>query len=217
MHELRRRVPGDQGYTLVELLVSSAIFLIIVGVVATSLIAMLRTSDRENGQTNDLDAARNVLSLLDHSARYANAVTAPGTGTGGSYYVEYRTGNEGQQQTCYQWRFVPSSGKIQERTWEPPMTYVTGSTVTPSGWATRATGASLVGATPIWQLNPTSGNSIDSAAADADRVTLAVEFNVTQGAPAQTQQFQTSLTAINSSSSQPTAVCDAADSGIGRP
>ena len=82
----------------------------------------MRQERKETGQTNNLNSSRKVIALLDHSVRYANAVTAPGTGTDGSYYFEFQTGNAGQQQTCTQWRWVPTGGTMQWRTWQPPLT-----------------------------------------------------------------------------------------------
>jgi type II secretory pathway pseudopilin PulG len=200
-----RRLSEDDGISLVEVIVSTLIFAIILTVITATIVTMFRQVRVQTGQTNDLTAARNVVTKLDHQVRYANAVSTPGTGTDGSYYVEFRTGNLNQQQTCTQWRFVPVGGAVQYRTWLPLLAGV-GST-TPSGWNTVGVGFSLIGATPFFSITPASvaQSSVDTHYA------LTVAFNASSGAPAVTSQSQVTITAINSTrnpaSPTPSAVC----------
>jgi hypothetical protein len=202
---------GDEGTTLVELIVVMIIFSIILGIITTAIATMLHQSQKESGLDNDLDASRKVVTLLDHSTRYANAITLPGTGTDGSLYVEWQTGNAGQQQTCTQWRYVPTGGMMQYRTWQPPLSGI--GTVTPTGWATAAIGITPVGSAPLFAI--TSGSSsLTSSKYDA-REELAVQFTATSGVPSTSSSTQVTLTAINSSSSSPplAATC----TQVGRP
>lgn len=198
MNGLRRsRARGDDGVTLVEMLVSMLIFSIILGIITTAIVAMLHQEQKESGQANDLDASRKVIEALDHSVRYANAITTPGTGADGSDYVEWQSGNVGQQQTCSQWRYVPSSGMFESRTWQPPLSGV--GSVTATAWVVEAVGMSQVGSTPVFSIAPSSPSSTKEE--------LDVTFQSTSGAPATTSASQVSLTAINStSSSAPTGV-----------
>lgn len=209
---MRRRLrSGDDGTSLIEMLVVTVIFTLILAIISTAIVSMTKQSQKESGQTNDLDAARKVIELLDHSVRYANAVSAPGTGTDGSYYVEWQSGNSGQQQTCTQWRYVPTGGKLQWRTWQPPLSGV--GTVTPTGWATAAVGMSKVGVTPVWTI-PSGSKSLTSSI-DDDKEQLAVAFTATSGAPSTSSVSQVTITAINSATSSPptTATC----TQVGRP
>jgi prepilin-type N-terminal cleavage/methylation domain-containing protein len=203
----RRAHDADEGVTLVEMLVATMIFSIILGIITTAIVAMVHQEQKESGQTNDLDAARKVIENLDHSVRYANAITTPGTGTDGSFYVEWQSGNIGQQQTCTQWRYVPSSGAFQWRTWEPPLSGV--GTVTAGSWATEAIGLSPVGSTPVFSIAPTSSSS--------SKEELDVTFKATSGAPATTSASQVSLTAINSTSSSAPTGANAVCTQVGRP
>jgi hypothetical protein len=181
------------------------VFTMIMAIITSSIVNMVHTSQRESGQSNDLNAARKVISLLDHSVRYANAITLPGTGTDGSYYVEFQTGNTGQQQTCTQWRYVPTGGMMQWRTWQPPLTG--NATPTPTTWSTAAIGFSLVGTNQVFSIAPVS-------TADT-REELNVQFTATSGAPPTSSVSQVSLTAINSAQSgaPSTATCNQ----VGRP
>jgi prepilin-type N-terminal cleavage/methylation domain-containing protein len=207
----RARRGGDQGTSLIELMVVMIIFTIILGIITSAIINMEHQGQKENGQANDMDAARKVINLLDYSVRFANAVTLPGTGTDGSLYVEWQSGNTGQQQTCTQWRFVPTGGKLQYRTWQPPLSGV--GTVTPSGWATAAIGISQVGATPVFSI--TSGTKTATSSKLDTKEELAVQFTATSGVPATSSSTQVTLTAINTTSQSPplTATC----TQVGRP
>jgi Tfp pilus assembly protein PilE len=207
----RARSAGDEGTSLIEMLVVTVIFTIILGIITTAIVSMDRQSQRANGQANDLDAARKAVNLLDYSARFANAITLPGTGTDGGLYVEWQSGNTGQQQTCTQWRYEPSSHVLQYRTWQPPLSGI--GTVTPSGWIPVATGISQSGVTPVFSI--TSGTNSQTSSKLDTKEELAVQFTATSGVPATSSTTQVTLTAINSTSQSPplTATC----TQVGRP
>lgn len=203
----RRRSPAtDAGFTLVEMLVSMIVFAIILGIITTAIVTMMRQTQRQSGQADNLDASRKVIEMLDHSVRYANAVSQPGTGTDGSYYVEWQSGNTNQQQTCTQWRYVPSGGQLQQRTWQPPLSGV--GTVTPGPWATEAVRMSPVGSTPIFSLSTTPSNTKEE---------LDVQFTASNGAPSTSSVSQVSLTAINSTSATAPTGVNAICTQVGRP
>jgi type II secretory pathway pseudopilin PulG len=199
-----RKDSNDAGVSLIELIVSMGIFVSIMGVITAAVMSMMGQTRKELGQSDNLDNARKIIQSLDQSVRYANAVTTPGTGTDGAYYVEYRTGNTGQQQTCWQWRYVPSTSLVQVRHWLPPLAGVGSTSAT--AWVLEGTGISLLGATPIWSITPTSS--------DSSHQELVVNFNASHGAPITSQANQVTLTAINTASSSPlSSVCNE----VGRP
>lgn len=200
----RERTIRDSGVSLVELIVVTAVFLMIIGIITASVVTMMKQTRKETGESDNLDSARKIIQTLDQGARYANEVTTPGTGSDGAFYFEYRTGNSGQAQTCHQWRYSPTTKQVQSRTWQPP---IAGSgTPIATGWILEGTGVGLVGSTPIWSIAPASTSDVHE--------TLAVTFTTTHGVPAATQTSQVTLTAINSpSSSPPTNICKE----VGRP
>jgi type II secretory pathway pseudopilin PulG len=203
---MRRRLRNsDEGTSLIEMLVVMIVFTMIMAIITGAIASMMRQERKETGQTNNLNSSRKVIELLDHTARYANAVTTPGTGTDGSYYFEFQTGNAGQQQTCTQWRWVPTGGLLQWRTWQPPLTGI--GSVTASSWSTAAIGMSKVGTTPIFGITPLSASDTKEQ--------LNVTFNATSGSPSTSSVSQVTLTAINSASSSApsTATC----TQVGRP
>lgn len=203
---LRRRLRNsDEGTSLIELLVVMIIFTMIMAIITTAIVNMVHQSQKESGQSNNLNSSRKVIEMLDHSVRYANAITTPGTGTDGSYYVEFRTGNTGQQQTCTQWRFVPTGGKMQWRTWQPPLSGL--GSVTATSWSTAAIGMSKVGVAQVFSIAPSSASDTKEE--------LVVQFTATSGAPPTSSASQVTITAINSpfSIAPTTATC----TEVGRP
>jgi len=203
---IRRRMKNsDEGTSLIEMLVVMIVFTMVMAIVTGAIASMMRQERKETGQSNDLNSSRRVIELLDHTARYANAITLPGTGTDGNFYVEFQTGNSGQQQTCTQWRYVTTGGLLQWRTWQPPLSGV--GTVTATGWATDAVGVSKVGTTPIFSV--TASSTVDT------KEELDISFTSTSGSPPTSSASQITLTAINSASSSPpaTATC----TQVGRP
>jgi type II secretory pathway pseudopilin PulG len=204
---MRRRLrdSGDEGTSLIEMLVVMIVFTMVMAIVTGAIASMMRQERKETGQSNDLNASRKVLEMLDHTARYANAVTAPGTGTDGNLYFEFQSGNSGQQQTCTQWRYVTTGGLLQWRTWQPPLSGV--GTVTATSWATDAVGISKVGTTPIF--------TVTASSTDSTKEELDVDFTATSGSPPTSSASQLTLTAVNSTNSSPptTATC----TQVGRP
>ncbi len=191
-----RRRHLDEGYTLTELLVSMAIFGILLSLVAAATMMMSHDLTRQTGQTDNLDRSRKIMSVLDKQARYANAINNPATGTDGNLYVEWRSGNTNQQQTCYQWRWVTSKHTLQYRKWLEP--FGASSNTTPTAWAPVGDGVYQSGSTQIFAISspfvqtppPPTGPS---------REVLTVTFVSKHGNPVSSQFNQASWTAFNSS------------------
>ncbi len=121
--------------TLVELIVAMGIFTVVIAVFMSGVVVMTKDTARAQSVADAGDEVRRVFQRLDKEVRYASAINMPGTGTSGAYYVEYlMTAVEaGTQPTCIQWRYVPSSGTVQRRSWAN----VTAG-VAPSAWSTLA-------------------------------------------------------------------------------
>lgn len=202
----------DSGLTLVELIVAISLLAVVLVIVTAMTALMYNTVNHGSSLSTAQDQSRVAIEAIDKQVRYANAITTPGTGTDGGYYVEWETGNDGQQNYCSQWRYEPSTELLQSRTWpvEDP-----GVTPTPSSWATVASHI----------LPPTSGNIFSLAqpdlgsTTDVDRQSLTLDFRA-QGAAGPsghgpvTVTSHVTLTAANTTSDAVTAnVCDQ----VGRP
>ncbi len=107
--------------TLVELLVSMAIFTVLITVIMGGVVMMSRSAVRADATVTASDGLRTVFQRLDRQVRYAEAVNFPGVGAGGRQYVEFRVGatvSATGKATCTQWRWDPTAGTLDRRSWE---------------------------------------------------------------------------------------------------
>jgi prepilin-type N-terminal cleavage/methylation domain-containing protein len=217
---LRRRLARDErdrGTTLIELLVVMVIFSIVMAVVSAAIIAMLHQERTETGQTDDLNGARKIEELLDYQARYANAITTPGLGSDGAgdLYVEWQSGNIGQQQTCFQWRWVPTSGDVQYRKWLAPFNGAGVAGLT--SWSNVADGVGLStgqssqpASSQLWATSVASGTvdgndlTQQGVGPSQGHQVLTATFTSTHGTPPQRFNSVITIAAINSTATTPT-------------
>lgn len=129
-----RKTGSDQGMTLVELIISMAIFSVVLVVFLGALSVMARNTVKSAATADSADQLRNVFQRLDKEVRYASDINTPAT-SNGSIYIEYwvpaSAGNG--ESTCVQWRYVKAKDELQRRTW------IQGDPDSVSKWLTLAT------------------------------------------------------------------------------
>src|SRR5690554_5727752 len=190
----------DSGFTLIELLVAMALFTIFIGLFLTAVVALIRGTGQAKITAETSSQALLVFQSIDRQVRYADAINAPGNGTSGARYIEYRIPGESAPSgvdTCHQWRFVPSSGRIQTRQWSD----VTGHT--PGAWSTKLTTANApVPANPNYPFALIPATPSGSAKQ---------QFALTINAGSPTYKAKADVTSVfvarNSSISSPSNVC----------
>ena len=107
--------------TLIELIVSMGIFTVLITVIMGGVVMMSRSTVRADATVTASDGLRNAFQRLDRQVRYAEAVNFPGVGGGGRQYVEFRVGatvSATGKATCTQWRWDPTGGTLDRRSWE---------------------------------------------------------------------------------------------------
>lgn len=111
---------SDEGMTIVELIIAMSIFTVVIALFMGGVAMMTRSAAQSQDVADSGDAVRTVLQRFDQTARYAESVNLPGTGPSGARYVEYRIKavRAGERPQCVQWRYVPSTGELQNRTWD---------------------------------------------------------------------------------------------------
>lgn len=202
----KRLARPEDGFTLVELLVSMMIFVIVLTLVFSGTMVMEHALRKAQGQSDNLDASRKVIQLLDRQVRYANAITQPGVGaTPTSTYIEWQSGDTDQPQTCTQWRFDSAAGTLGYRTWAVPTTQ--GGAVTATAWVNEAFGVAAVSGTPVFSTTAqpvATATPTPTATASGGLLTsvshaeVTVTFTIRHGGnPSTTSKSQVSLTAVN--------------------
>lgn len=92
---MRKRLDAlrrEEGFTLVELLVGSAMGVLVMGVVASLVIATMRTQPRISGEAQNVRTARWVLDRMTHEIRNGVAVkSASATEVSFEGYVRHST------------------------------------------------------------------------------------------------------------------------------
>ena len=127
------RTPDD-GYTIIEVIVSIGIFTLFVAMMLTTVVAISQSSIRTQLVGESTNGAITVFGALDRQARYSDSINYPGTGANGKRFVEFRTPAESaatRVTTCTQWMFNPTEMTMSSRTWPDQA----GSTATP--WVVR--------------------------------------------------------------------------------
>lgn len=150
--------PGrnDSGFSLIEMLVGMAIFLVFLTIMVSALIGLSRTTVKVQLVAQSSTEVLNLFRQFDRQVPYADAINYPGTGASGARYVEYRTPGSSLTSgvtTCTQWRYTASTGIIDVRTWPEGGT--------PSAWSTRLTRVlNDGGAAYPFAMTPAGGTSI---------------------------------------------------------
>ncbi len=197
---MRRRPAGDEGSTLLEVVIGMSIMSIFLGMFTGAIVVLTNTQSRAEALTTSSGQVNTAFQRLDSSIRYAAAISAPGsTGPSGGWYVEFRTTATGTA-VCTQLRVDTALQQLQSRTWrpDPPAT-------APTRWVPLASS--------ITNGNATTTGSTDVPVPfvlvpDPEGVgfeQLTVRLVATTGNPAVTSRSAMTFTALNSSAAAKTA------------
>jgi len=116
------RAGGDEGYSLIELIVAMLIFTVFAIMLGTTLISFTQSTLKAQQTARTGEQLIVAFGSLDNQIRYAESVNFPGPGaTAGNVYVEWLTRAESsptRHDLCTQWRYVPSTKLIEYRRWD---------------------------------------------------------------------------------------------------
>lgn len=189
MLELRGARRADSGFTLVELVVAMVILTIFFAAFTGVVAHFFDLNKRQQARAAGTDVARTMVETLDRQVRYANGINAPSQGGDGTWWVDWRTGSVGKQQTCNQWR-VTAAGAAQWRSWEPSLTNPAAA-VTPSGWRSIGDSVRADGSSPVFALGAGLAGSASS------RQTLTLDFAVSRAGDRDAVATIVTFTAVN--------------------
>lgn len=115
----RRRIAGDEGFTLPDLIVAIGIFLVLLTILVSGAVSIARASTQARLDAQTSSAVGIALQRIERSVRYADALNYPGV-VSGAAYVEWRTDKDATPAgvtTCSQLRYRAADGTLALRTW----------------------------------------------------------------------------------------------------
>lgn len=129
----------ERGTTLVEIVVGMTIMVICGSIFTGAIVTLSRTSNQAQAVTTAATENNEAFQTLDRTVRYAAAISTPGLGTTGSWYVELSDTSSGVE-VCTQLRVDTTSQQLQSRSW------TVSAASTPSAWTPLASGVTNGGA-----------------------------------------------------------------------
>ena len=170
-HLMRSRQRSDEGMTLVELLISMAIFSLALSMVYTVLITVQRQTKDSTSRADAVGDARLALQQIDRQVRSGNVLFDPAAETLPLSMRVYTQANGDQR--CVQWQVV--NGTLRTRSWSS--TWQTDGSV--SAWAVVAHNLVNTTSSPPFALQGSS-TAYGSRLVD---ITLLVKSPTAQGKP----------------------------------
>lgn len=110
----------DAGFTLVEMMISVAIFAIFVAIFIASVVGLARGTTSARVTAESSSGVLNVFENIDRKVRWSDAINRPGQGASGSTYIEFQlpaSSSSDNTTRCVQWQYDPAGGTIATRTW----------------------------------------------------------------------------------------------------
>jgi len=128
-----RPEPGDQGFTLIDIIVATSIMAVIMVIVTGGILEVYSDVNKTDGISTARDQVGNSFRRLDKELRYATWVATPGQ-VNGAWYLEWATPVNCQQ-------LVFQNGVLTKLVWTLPG-------VTPGSPQTIASDLAQTGTTP---------------------------------------------------------------------
>ena len=101
---------------MIELMMAMVLMTMCGALFVGSVVGLNRTTGKAQAATDAATQTNQAYRVLDEMVRTAAAVTAPGKGAGGNWYVELRD-TTGGSETCIQLRLDITSQQLQRRSW----------------------------------------------------------------------------------------------------
>lgn len=120
---IARRFDGarERGFSLIELVVAMGIFTIFIAMFVGAVATLSQGTAKAQVTAEASSGALIVFQSIDRQVRYAESINRPGVGASGARYIEFRTlasSSWNGKNNCTQWRYDPSTKRIESREWE---------------------------------------------------------------------------------------------------
>jgi prepilin-type N-terminal cleavage/methylation domain-containing protein len=196
-HARDRRLRGDEGLTLVELLVAMMILGIVMTVMTSVLISIQRAVVTQDNRSTNLNQARLALQTIDRQVRSGNLLYNPNIESPAYFQIRIYTQSNAPTYgaaRCVVWQ-INSSEQLITRSWpanQPDLA---------TGWYIAATGV----------VNRDVSPSVNAFTLASTNRTISLTFLVNADLthyPNSTQYLRASLTGRNTSFGYPFDVCE---------
>jgi prepilin-type N-terminal cleavage/methylation domain-containing protein len=120
----REPVGEDQGFSLIELLVTMGIMSVVMAVASTALLQIYSGAKQIEQTSIAADQLDTSLTRLERELRYATDVFGPTLGPSGSWYLEFAipAATATSRTRCRQLRFDVANKSLRLGSWELPST-----------------------------------------------------------------------------------------------
>jgi len=105
----------NKGFTMLELLISSALSIIILVIAGSVLIAGLRTQESSQSVTDAANTAQQIVRSIQAGVKNSSAISVTTNGTTGAQLLMTRTISSDPNSTapsCQDWYYTPASGGL---------------------------------------------------------------------------------------------------------
>ena len=207
--QLPGRQEEDEGFSLIELLVSIMLFSVVISVFIGATNAMFSGLRKEQGVADAAIGTRKAYLLLEKQVRYATGINTPAAGTDGKWYVEWEGPNTDGDVECDQWRVDGVADRLEMRTG-----IKSGTAFTMGSWTVIATGVtnSLTATPKPFELAP---SSVGGQTLTHQRLSINITSQRGKPSPGKSS-LSTTFTALNTINSAALTSATAVCSGVSR-
>lgn len=190
---------GDDGFSLLELMVGAGIMSVVTAIAASGFVTMYHTVDKTDAAAQAQTALLAAFNKLDHEVRYAMRITVEG-GTSALWSVTYVIPDGADNKTCVQLTLPKAGGTLLRRQWTRPDVLAAPS----AGFTTVANDLlpKTAGSTPFPIV---AGGS--SPTKPFDTMELQVTSTVGVGVHAASKTYDLTFTALNTASTSINLKC----------
>ena len=190
---------GDDGFSLLELMVGAGIMSIVTAIAASGFVTMYHTVDKTDAAAQAQTALLAAFNKLDHEVRYGMRVNNEGS-TATLWSVTYVIPDGADNKTCVQLTLPKAGGELLRRQWTRPDVQVTPA----AAFTTVAT--DLLPKTPGSTPFPVVAGGT-TATKPFDTLELQVTSTVGVGTHAASKSYDLTFTALNTASTSINLKC----------
>jgi type II secretory pathway pseudopilin PulG len=157
--------PREDGFTLVELMISTGLTIIVLVITGGILISALRTQEIARTVTNAANTAQQIVHSVQAGVKNASAITVTSNTTTGTQLLLVRTVSSDPNSTapsCQAWYYTPANGGAVYTTKTTPAAAITLPSGGPQGvWTILGTGVSPADPTTGKVFNAPNGGRVE--------------------------------------------------------